>query len=411
MPPDRPADLVLAGARLLARGQQLTDGWVAVTDARITALGQGTPILDTTELVDCAGDWLAPGFVDVHVHGGGGGEFMSPDPASRRRVRELHAGHGTTSMLASTVSTDAATLLDAVRRLADDIDETDDSDSGGAAQQTAAARLLGIHLEGPFLSGRRRGAHDEAQLRAPDPDELARLVSAGRGHVRSITLAPELPGGLDLVRRARGLGLIVSLGHTDTDAETMRAAVELGATSVTHTFNGMRPLHHRTPGGVGVAMDDDRLVCELIVDGIHVDPLAARVLVRAAGSHRVCLITDAMTAARMPDGTYELGGSIVDVTANRVVVSGTDILAGSTLTMADAVANAVSLLGLDVATAVAMATSVPARLLGTDEVGTLAPGLRADLVRLRADGSLHTTYAEGRPVPVPDPHAAPESVP
>ena len=389
-------DLVLSRARLLAGdgppAAPAATGWVAVDGGRVTALGTGVPP-DGATRVDLDGDWLAPGFVDVHVHGGAGGDVMADDPAARVAVRRVHAQHGTTAMLASTVSRPADELLAAVTRLAEDAESGQEADDAGEP----LARLLGIHLEGPFLSAARRGAHEESALRDPDPDEVDRLLAAGRGWIRTITLAPELPGGLDLVRRLVAAGVTVSLGHTDADADTLRAAVDAGARAITHTFNCMRPLHHRRPGGVGVAMDSPELTCELILDLVHVDPAAARVLVRAAAG-RVCLITDAMAAAGMSDGRYELGGQVVEVSDGQARVSGTTTLAGSTLTMATAVHNAVAHLGLDVPTAVSMATTVPAGLLPGVDAGRLHVGGPADLVRLDGQAHLGGVWIAGRPV-------------
>jgi N-acetylglucosamine-6-phosphate deacetylase len=386
-------ELVLHGARLLTgdRVDPTPDGWVAVSAGRVVALGYGDPPAAATT-GDLEGDWLAPGYVDVHVHGGAGGDVMADDPAARAAVRRVHARHGTTSMLASTVSRPPDVLRAAVATLADDID------SGGEAlpDGAPAARLVGIHLEGPFLSVARRGAHERTSLRDPDPDEVDRLLAAGRGHLKTVTLAPELPGGLDLVRRLVAEGLTVSIGHTDADADTIRAAVEAGALGMTHTFNCMRPLHHRRPGAVGMAMDLPQLTCELILDLVHVDPVAARALVQAAGAHRVCLVTDAMAATGMPDGRYELGGQVVEVVDGQARVSGTTTLAGSTLTMATAVENAVAHLGLDVPTAVAMATTVPAALLPDVEAGRLVEGGPADLVRLDDAARLRGVWLGGQ---------------
>jgi N-acetylglucosamine-6-phosphate deacetylase len=386
-------DLVLCGGRLITPRGTVPGGWVAVRDGLVTALGTGAPPA-AEATIDVEGDWLAPGFVDVHVHGGGGGDFMSQDRANRRKVRELHLRHGTTAMLASTVSAPEDQLVAAVARLAQDAEHQTHDDPG-----PLSARLLGVHLEGPFISWRRRGAHDEHNLLDPDPRLLDRLLEQGRGWVRTLTLAPELTGALDLVDTAVAAGVVVCLGHTDADAEGIRTAVDAGASALTHTFNCMTPLHHRHPGGVGMAMDLEQLTCELILDLVHVHPVAARVLVRSAGAHRVCLITDAMSAAGMPEGRYELGTSTVDVTNGRALLSGTDTLAGSTLTMATAVRNAVAALGLDVPTAVSMATTVPARLLRRDDVGQLLVGKPADLVRLDDGGGLQAVWRAGCSVP------------
>jgi N-acetylglucosamine-6-phosphate deacetylase len=344
--------------------------------------------------VDVGGDWLAPGFVDVHVHGGAGGDAIAADRDARLAVRRLHARHGTTAMLASTVSRPAAELRDAVARLADDVE---------AVSAEPIARLVGIHLEGPFLSRVRRGAHQETALRPPDPAETDALLAAGRGHVRTVTIAPEMPGALDLVARLVTDGVTVAVGHTDADAATVRAAVEAGARAVTHTFNGMQPLHHRRPGPVGMAMDLPQLTCELILDLVHVHPVAARALVHAAGADRICLITDAMAATGMSDGSYELGGQTVEVVDGQVRVRGTTTLAGSTLTMATAVENAVAHLGIDVPTAVAMATTIPAALLPGVDAGRLRADGPADMVRLDDVAHLRGVWISGHPVDTVDP--------
>ena len=391
-------DLVFHGGRLLTGADGVVpagpaapvpaDGWVAVAGGRVAALGHGVPP-EGAEQMDVEGDWLAPGYVDVHVHGGAGGDVMAPDPAARDAVRRLHARHGTTAMLASTVSRPVTELRDAVGRLADDVTRSPDE---------PIARLVGIHLEGPFLSRVRRGAHEETALRPPDQAEAESLLEAGRGHVRTVTVAPELPGAIDLVRRLVGAGVTVAVGHTDADADAVRAAVDAGARAVTHTFNGMKPLHHRRPGPVGMAMDLPQLTCELILDLVHVDPVAARALVHAAGADRICLVTDAMAATGMKDGTYELGGQTVEVADGRVRVRGTSTLAGSTLTMATAVENAVAHLGLDVPTAVAMATTIPAALLPGVDAGRLRADGPADLVRLDDVAHLRGVWVAGQQV-------------
>ena len=388
-------DLVLHGARLLTGADPVTqpapvaaDGWVAVAGGRVAALGHGVPP-EAAERFDVEGDWLAPGYVDVHVHGGAGGDVMAPDATARDAVRRLHARHGTTAMLASTVSRPVIELRDAVGRLADDVTRPPDE---------PVARLVGIHLEGPFLSRVRRGAHEETALRPPDQAEAESLLDAGRGHVRTVTVAPELPGAIDLVRRLVEAGVTVAVGHTDADADTVRAAVDAGARAVTHTFNGMQPLHHRRPGPVGMAMDLPQLTCELILDLVHVDPVAARALVHAAGADRICLVTDAMAATGMNDGTYELGGQTVEVVDGRVLVRGTSTLAGSTLTMATAVENAVAHLGVDVPTAVAMATTIPAELLPGVDAGRLHADGPADLVRLDDVAHLRGVWIAGQQV-------------
>ncbi|MBO0846827.1 MAG: N-acetylglucosamine-6-phosphate deacetylase [Nocardioides sp.] len=386
------ADLVLHGARLITGHDSpppASDGWVAVLDGRIAGLGTGEPPA-ATDSVDVGGDWLAPGYVDVHMHGGAGGDVMAPDREARDAVRRLHAQHGTTAMLASTVSRPVDDLVAAVDRLADDVERPDTGEP--------VARLIGIHLEGPFLSRVRRGAHQETALRLPDLTIADELLAAGRGHVRTITVAPELPGGLDLIRHLVVAGVIAAVGHTDADAATVGEAVRAGARAMTHTYNAMQGLHHRRPGAVGMAMDLSQLTCELIFDLVHVDPIAARALVHAAGADRICLVTDAMAATGMSDGTYELGGQVVEVVDGQARVRGTNTLAGSTLTMGTAVQNAVAHLGIDVPTAVAMATTIPAGLLHGVDVGRLHADGPADMVRLDEDARLCGVWVSGRQV-------------
>ncbi len=313
-------DLVLHGARLLTGDGPVpsvdpveTDGWVAVADGRIAALGHGVPP-EATERVDVAGDWLAPGYVDVHVHGGSGGDAMASDRDARLAVRRLHARHGTTAMLASTVSRPVAELRDAVTRLADDVE---------AAEHRVPWRAWSASTSkgpsSPAYAGAPTRRRRSARPTPPRPTPCSRPVAATSARSRS---PPSFPVGSTSSPGWWPDGVTVAVGHTDADAATVRAAVDAGARAVTHTFNGMQPLHHRRPGPVGMAMDLPQLTCELILDLVHVDPVAARALVHAAGADRICLITDAMAATGMSDGTYELGGQTVEVVDGQVRVEG-----------------------------------------------------------------------------------------
>jgi len=346
---------VLTGARVLTPDTEAE--WVALDEGRIAAVGDGDPP-EARETIDLSGRLVVPGFIDLHVHGGGGAHFMAEDFAA---AVEHHASHGTTRLLATTVTASAPELLAAVRSIA----------------ASGDPRILGVHLEGPWLSERRRGAQEAAALRPPDRRELDALLAAGP--VRLVSLAPELPGALELIQAVVAAGAVASLAHTDATYEQAIAAIEAGARHATHTFNGMRPLHHREPGVVGAVLDREEVTCEVIADGHHVHPAIVRLLAR---STRTALVTDAIEAAGRPDGDYRLGATPVTVRDGRVLTPD-GVLAGSTLAMDDAVRNAVAW-GIALADALAMASTVPAAVLGLRK-GRIAPGYDADLTILDAD--------------------------
>lgn len=354
---------LLAGARLVTPAG-IVDGWLETSGQTIAAIGAGEPARPADR--DLAGQWVVPGFVDMHVHGGGGVEFRSGDQVQAGQAVDLHRRHGTTTTVASLVTGDLAGLVTSLASLSELVDE---------------GMLAGIHLEGPFLAGSRRGAHDPALLREPAPQVVEQLVSAGRGTVRMVTLAVELPHALDAVRRLAGDGIVVAVGHTDATYEQTRTAIEVGVTVGTHLFNAMGPLHHREPGPVPALLEDGRVTVELICDGVHVHPAVARMAVRSAGPGRVALITDAMAAAGAGDGDYRLGGQSVRVYGGVArLADGT--IAGSTLTMDRAFRFAVEG-GASIEDAARMSSSTPARALRLDDrVGSITVGRDADLVVL-----------------------------
>lgn len=328
----------------------------------------GPTILDVTERGQAGDDIIVPGFVDLHCHGGGGHTFTRGDAGAARAAAGFHLRHGTTTMLASLVSSPYALMRDATTAY---------------LPLVADGTIAGVHFEGPYLSRARCGAQNPEYLRDPSPAELTTLVELGG--VRMVTLAPELPGALDAVKYLVSNGVVAALGHTDATYEQTLAGIAAGATVGTHLCNGMRPAHHREPGPIVALLDSPTTVCELVADGIHLHDGMLRFAAHAAGPERAALITDAMDAAGMPDGRYELGGQEVTV-ADRVARLARDgSIAGSTLTMDAAFRQAVGA-GLDLPTAAAMASTTPARVLGlADEVGALEAGLRADLVVLRPD--------------------------
>lgn len=358
----------LANGRLVTP-DGIVDGWLETAGATITAFGPGEPPRPADR--DVAGQWVVPGFVDIHVHGGGGADFTTASAEQARRIVALHRRHGTTTMLASLVTADVETMAASIDALAGLVDE---------------GELTGIHLEGPFLAPARRGAHDAALLRVPEPDVVDRLVSAGPTRVRMVTLAPEQPAAIDAVRRLVDFGVVVAVGHTDATYDQTRAAIDAGATVGTHLFNAMRPVLHREPGPVPALLEDDRVTVELICDGVHLHPAAIRWVLRTASARRVALVTDAMAAAGAGDGDYLLGHLTVRV-RDGVARQPDGTIAGSTLTM-DRAFRCVVDAGASVEEAVTMASTTPAEALGlADEIGSITVGRAADLVVL--DRTLH----------------------
>jgi N-acetylglucosamine-6-phosphate deacetylase len=362
-----PVDVTLTNGRVVTPDRVLENGWVSVRDGRIAAVGEGAaPDGPTT---DVGGGTIVPGFVDIHCHGGGGDAFTSSDPQKVRRAAAAHRKHGTTTLLASLVSRPVPELADQVSALAELVQE---------------GVVAGTHLEGPFLSAARCGAHDPAILCPPEQTAVTKLLDAGKGTIRMITVAPELEGAVSAVRQLVDSGVIAAIGHTDATEAQVRPAVDAGASVATHLFNGMRPLHHREPGPIGALLDDERVTVELICDLVHLHPTAVRLAARHAGLKRTVLITDAIAAAGVGDGVYDIGGLEVRVVDGVPTLAGGVSLAGSTLTMDMAFRNAVNSCGLSLVEASYAASTRGAELLGLD-TGKLQAGCAADIVVLDAE--------------------------
>lgn len=359
--------MLLVAGTVVTGSELLRPGWIDVSDGVIVAVGAGPPPRPADH--DLGGVTVVPGFVDTHVHGGGGGSF-SDGPEGTAAAVALHRRHGTTTIIASLVTESPDDLLDQVRSLAADV---------------RAGTLAGIHLEGPWLAAKRCGAHDPALLRDPHPDELARVFDAGDGAIRMVTLAPERTGATSAIRQIVDAGAVAAVGHTEATYVETRAAVDAGATVATHLFNAMRPIHHREPGPVIALLDDPRVTVEVIGDGVHVDPALYRHVTRSVGPERVSLVTDAMAAAGMADGAYRIGPLAVDVDDGVAHLAGTDTIAGSTATMDRLFRFAVAGSGLPrdeaLMTAVRQSSMNPARALGLPSP-KLAEGATADLVVL-----------------------------
>lgn len=368
---------VLAGARVVLPTGTVEDGRVIVEGTRIAG-----SMPEGARTVDLSGHWVVPGFVDMHNHGGGGASFATGTAEDALTGARTHREHGTTTIVASTVTGD----MDFLARQA-----------GMLSELVEQGELAGVHFEGPFISPCRKGAHSEELLRHPDPAEVRKLLDAARGTAKMVTLATELPGGIESVRLLAEHGVIAAIGHTDATYEQTVEAIDAGATVATHLFNAMPALGHRAPGPIAALLEDERITVELINDGTHLHPAALELAYHRAGADRVALITDAMDAAGVGDGRYELGPLAVEVKDGvaRLVEGGS--IAGSTLTLDTAFRRAVTIDRIPVDDVVRSISANPARLLGLyDRVGSLDPGKDADLVVLDADFALKGVMRRGQ---------------
>jgi N-acetylglucosamine-6-phosphate deacetylase len=354
----------LGGARLVLT-DRVIEGWLQIDGGLITGVEESAPPDDAHHL---DGGYLVPGYIDVHCHGGAGADFASADPAQLAAGSAFHARHGSVHQLASLVTAPTEDLCVQLQALAGVIESGD-------------TNIRGVHLEGPFLSHARCGAQNPDYLMEPSASILAELIDAARGTLSMITVAPELPHADEVIDAAVAAGVVVAVGHTDATYDEASAAFARGATVATHLCNGMRPVHHREPGPVLAALDAG-VACEVINDGVHVHPAITR-LVAARDPDQLIFITDAVSASGVGDGSFNLGGQAVTVINGQARLTRTGALAGSTLTMDEAVRRGVISCGLPVERSVAAATINPARLLGLDATaGSLAPGKRADLLHL-----------------------------
>ncbi|WP_338897541.1 N-acetylglucosamine-6-phosphate deacetylase [Streptomyces sp. TG1A-60] len=375
-PPSTSHPYVLEGANVVLPTGTVNNGRVVIDGGRITARAP-----ENAPAIDVRNHWVLPGFVDLHNHGGGGASFTSGTVEDVLRGIHTHRLHGTTTLVASTVTGD----LDGLAHRA-----------GLLSELAEQGDIAGIHFEGPFISPCRKGAHSGELLRDPDPADVRRLIDAARGRAAMVTLATELPGGLDSVRLLAEHGVIAAIGHTDATYEQTVQAIDAGATVATHLFNAMPPLGHREPGPITALLEDERITVELINDGTHLHPAALQLAFRHAGAGRVAFITDAMDAAGYGDGSYMLGPLEVRVAGGvaRLVEGGS--IAGSTLTLDRAFRRAVTVDRLPVEDAVTALCANPAKLLGVyDRVGSLEPGKDADLVLLDADFRLTGVLRKG----------------
>ena len=392
--------LLVAAPRVLTGEGDLRPGWVDLDGDTVAAVGAGVP--PRSPDLDLPDGILAPGLVDAQVNGAYGVDLAAADDDGWARVSTGLPATGVTSFVPTFVTAPVEDLAEALRRYAVRRPVLD--------ALPGAARTLGVHLEGPFLSPAQAGAHDRRHLRDPDPDLVEALLEAGRdGALRYVTLAPERPGALAAVRRLTGAGVRVAVGHSDATHGVVVAAADAGATLVTHLYNAQRGLHHREPGVVGAALTDPRLTSGLIVDGAHVLPAAVGVALTAAPG-RIMLVTDAVAAFGMAPGRYLLGGEEISLVEGRPPVRTDGTIAGAVGRLDEAVGRAAAA-GADLRAAVEAATRVPAAAVGRPDLGRLAPGLPADLVWLAPQGSrplrARATWVAGRLVHGADEFAVP----
>jgi N-acetylglucosamine-6-phosphate deacetylase len=378
---------IITAARLVTPVEWIEAPVVVIEDGHIASLASRTATqipegrrLDFQDLI------LAPGFIDIHIHGGAGRDVMEADDSALAQIERQLTQHGVTAYLPTTVTASQEKILKALDGLGKLI-AMENKNPGRAVP-------LGIHLEGPFISHEKRGVHPTQDLVLPSRQTFDRFWQASAGTIRMMTIAPELPGAAETIRHARTLGVHSSLGHSNATYQEAQSGISAGADHATHTFNAMRALDHRDPGIAGAVMENDELTADIIADGIHVHPSVLKLFLRAKGADRAILITDAISATDMPDGIYSLGGLEVQVSNGRCEYQGK--LAGSVLTLDRAIRNVMAFAGWQLQQAIKLATLNPAQRLGiSDQRGLLAPGRRADLVVLTPEGQVVQTIIGG----------------
>lgn len=385
------SELVIKGAKIVTEQGVIEQGVLHLKDgviASVQSSSQWNP--DTAdaaaETLDANGSWLLPGFIDVHVHGGYGADFMEASPETLDTITRFHAKNGTTGMLATTMTQ----TREAIDRVLGEV-------SRYMQEPMPHAQLLGVHMEGPFISPKWAGAQDPKLMLSPQLSWLQDWDERFPQLVKQLTLAPEVEGGLETIAWLQDRGIVAACGHTDASYADIQSAASVGLSHAVHTFNAMKPLHHREPGTVGAVLTDDRISGEVIADGHHVHPAAIRLLVKAKQPHGLLLITDAMSAAGLGDGQYDLGGQAVTVLSGVARLTEGGALAGSTLTMIDALRFMVREVGVSVEDASRFASGNPARLLQLQAShGSIAQGKQADLLLVSPELELEHVWIRGK---------------
>jgi N-acetylglucosamine-6-phosphate deacetylase len=378
--------LAIDAGAVLTPLSRFAPGRVIIKGTSIMEVGPAatTTVPSGAERVDASQMLVTPGFIEPHIHGAGGVDLMDGTYESLNAVSRFLPQHGTTSFLATTVSSPSEMLTSVIEKI-----------GKHAGRPLDGAQLLGIHLEGPFISPAKRGTHKAVNLSAPNADLFRKWVHAANKTVRIVTLAPELSGAEELIRIARDSGIFVGMGHSNATSEEAHSAIEEGVCYAVHTFNAMRAFSHRDPGIVGEVLSDDRVFAEIIADGVHVDPSVIRLFARAKGRARVVLVTDAISATGMTDGRYLLGKDLVHVTGG-ICRDSEGHLAGSTLTQEVALRNFVQWSGWSFEDALLGLTANPAHALKLERKGVLEPGADADIVLMDQTFRVVKTFAKGR---------------
>jgi N-acetylglucosamine-6-phosphate deacetylase len=375
---------ILHGGTLITPYETLPGHDLVIEDGLIASVypaerGQGDA--GEAKHIDATGLWVIPGLIDMHVHGSAGSDTMDATPAAMQTMADYFVQHGVTSYLPTTITAPPSAIDAAIHNLI------------SLVQPRAGAQHLGVHLEGPYIGSQFRGAQPEEWLRSPDPQEYERWFETGA--IRLVALAPELPGAIEMIERGTRLGIRFSVGHSSASYEQVLQAADHGLSQSTHTFNGMTGLHHREPGAAGAVLADERIYAEIIADGIHLHPAVVKLVVRAKGIGRTILVTDAIRAAGLHDGDYDLGGQTVQVRGG-IARTSRGSLAGSTLAMDAALRNVMRFAGVSIHDALRMATATPAEALGlSSRKGVIQPGADADLALVDPDLNVQATIVNG----------------
>jgi len=378
---------VIKNGTVITPSRTIKNGVVIFEDGKITAVGRESDVKmpKGARMIDASGKTVAPGFIDIHIHGGEGRDIMEGSYEAINEIAKFVASHGTAAFLPTTVSASRDDLLKAVGAV-----------KKAMERGTEGAEVLGFHLEGPYINPEKRGAHDAEYVRPPSPDEIKELLEAANHTIKIVTLAPEVNGSKELIKELGKLGIVASMGHSNATYREAMKALKLGVTHAAHTFNGMRSFHHREPGIVGAVLVHDELTAELISDNIHVHPVAMKLLTKTKGTNRVVLVTDAIQAAGMPDGKYKLGKQDVIVKKGVCRLESGE-LAGSTLTMDEALRKAMRSIGIPLGTAIKMATTNPAGAINVGKnKGSLELGKDADIVIIDNGINVYATIVKGK---------------
>jgi len=384
---DKNKKTIISNGTIITPFQLLEGRVIFIQSGRITAIENmgniAAPV--ETEVIDAGNGFVVPGFIDIHVHGGGGSDIMDGKYEAVKQIAITHSRFGTTAFLPTTMTMSKDKIIGSLKSIHE-----------AFIKGTGAAEILGVHLEGPYISSEKKGAQKEKDIKKASIGEFLEFNQASGNLIRIVTLAPEKPGAIDLIRWLHKNGIIASVGHSNATYKQVQEGIKAGLTHVTHTFNAMREFNHREPGVVGAALSSPKLILEMIADGIHLHPVAMKILIKIKEIGKIVLITDAMRAASKPEGTYNLGGQEVTVVRGQARLKD-GALAGSVLTMDKAVCNMVDKVGVSLTEAIQMATASPARCLGVEsKKGSLEPGKDADIVILNKKLKVELTMVKGK---------------